>query len=255
MDSIGWARDWGFYSSVLILVSGVLACGSKTATPSGVESSKSTLDESERTAFDPATSDQCPQGGYVYRVFTNANGNGQLDARESVSSEQAVWNGVNGSNGTDGASGSDWRDGVDGENGANGSDGVGLVFDSFPASALMCAEGGSTVLIARDTHVNHVLDSEDEDMKSTTTCNGTSASVSDYIPVDLIMPCGDKVPNKEILLRLNDGQVLAVFSANTGGDMTRLSVLQDGTYKDTDSSGCVFTLQTSGDGRSRSIIL
>jgi hypothetical protein len=242
MDSTGWTK------ALMVLLSlGLTACGSKTSAPLGTELSKSTLDENERMDVTPATSEECPQGGYVYRIYADANGNGVRDVRESVGSAQVVCNGVDGANGVDG------RDGVDGVNGANGSDGISLVFDLFPAAAPMCSEGGSTILVARDTHVNDVLDSEDDDMKSATLCNGQSAPMSDYTPVDLIMPCGDTVPNKEVLLRLHDGQVLAVFSANTGGDMTRLSVLHDGTFIDTDTSGCVFTLQTSDDGHMRSI--
>lgn len=90
-------------------------------------------------------------------------------------------------------------------------------------------------------------------MQSGSVCNGQSVELPQYVPVDVIRPCGESVAYEEVLLRLNDGQVLAVFSANTAGDMTRLSLLPDGSYVNTDGSGCQFTLSTSSDGAERAI--
>jgi hypothetical protein len=47
---------------------------------------------------------------------------------------------------------------------------------------------------------------------------------------------------------LNNGSVLADFSANANGLDTRLAFIQAGSYVDTDSSSCSFNVSVAGDG-------
>lgn len=53
-------------------------------------------------------------------------------------------------------------------------------------------------------------------------------------------------PYREVLLRLNNGQLLASFSDNINGYNTRFVLIPDGTYTNSDGSGCTFTVSTSG---------
>lgn len=179
-----------------------------------------------------ATPQQCAAGGRVYLVFNDEDRNGALDSNDTVLSEQVV---CNGKNGTDGANGHS------------------LVFHTVPAPAEVCAAGGYTLLMSVDIADSGVYDFSNPNQQSLTLCNGQSAPVAAYSPVEPIIPCGETVPFKEILLRLHNGQVLGSFSEDTGGTMTRLAFLPDGTFMNTDGSSCVFTLATSPNGKMRSI--
>ncbi len=50
----------------------------------------------------PANSEQCPAGGIVYRIFSDANRNGLLEVGETIMNEQLVCHGTNGSTGENG---------------------------------------------------------------------------------------------------------------------------------------------------------
>jgi hypothetical protein len=56
-------------------------------------------------------------------------------------------------------------------------------------------------------------------------------------------PCGDSPDFDEILLKLADGTVLAYFES---GSNRFLTTLRPGTYRTTDGSNCVFTLNNDG---------
>jgi hypothetical protein len=193
---------------------------------------------------------ECSAGGKVYIVFMDKNGNGLLDSNEPTVSSQIVCNGITGANGADGV------------DGTNGHAGISMVFQTVVATANQCTAGGVTLLMALDTDQSLSLTLADENLQSVTLCNGTNgvdgqngspAPITDFTPVDYIAACGNTVPYKEILLRLQNGQVLSSFSSSTNGDMTRLAFLPDGVFMNTDTSGCVFTLSTSIDGTTRSV--
>jgi len=217
---------------------GVLGCGASSPNSSGTLNKSALANTRQGLDVESATLGQCPAGGFVYLIYEDLNDNGLRDKGEPILDSQVVCNG---------GSGEDGRDGVDGE------DGRGVVFQLFAAAEQACPGGGLTILIARDANGNSTLDAEDEGLQSASVCNGQSVELPRYAPVALIRPCGDSVAFKEVLLRLNDGQVLAVFSANSAGDMTRLSLLPDGSYVNTDGSSCQFTLATSADGAERAI--
>lgn len=210
-------------------------------------------------ASEVASSSQCAAGGSVYTFFNDANSNGRFDDSENLLSRQVVCNGVQGANGQDGA------------NGTNGADGVSMVFESIAASSGQCANGGNVLLIALDSDRSGSLSLSDDHYQSIVMCHGlngahgtdgtdgqdgadgVNASLGRFTPVDVIVACGNTSAYKEVLLILYSGDVLASFSNNTQGDMTRLAFLPDGTYMNTDSSGCIFSLATSSDGTQRSV--
>ncbi|MBL7543876.1 MAG: hypothetical protein JNL11_08670 [Bdellovibrionaceae bacterium] len=185
-----------------------------------------------------ARAEECSTGGIVYSVFVDVNLNAQFDSEDMLVKKYPICNGSNG---------------VNGSNGSNGVDGNGVAFAVVEASRAECSGGGSTILMASDVGNTGVYKIDAPNQQSMTICNGVNAVLPAYTPVETIVACGNNVSHKEVLLRLNNGQVLGTFSNDTGGTMTRLAFIQDGTFMNTDNSGCVFSLSTSSDGATRSI--
>jgi hypothetical protein len=170
----------------------------------------------------------------------DANRNSILDASEITGAQILCDGGV----------------GATGAAGPAGSDGFNMVFETAPAASGACEVKGVTMVMALDTDRSGIVSVGDQSFSSVTLCDGrdgTDADLPAYTPVAPIYACGDSVAYKEVLLRLNNGQVLASFSNTTSGDMTRLAFIPDGTFMNTDNSGCTFTLATSADGQMRSI--
>jgi hypothetical protein len=295
--------------ALLTLVFSNLGCtgdGSSSGSLSGNVGAQGLLDM-EAISFAPATPEQCSNGGAVYSLYIDQNGNGILDPTETVLTTQKICNGTNGTNGSVGfntlfnmtrvtiglsactsgsgleisfgldtnrngnldpseidqtqilCDGQTGTQGVAGAAGTAGSNGMNAVFQVVPAPADVCANGGSTILLALDAFNTGAYSALDPSQQSVTICNGTNgtngtnAPPTPYTTVEPIMPCGNTVAYKEVLLRLSNGQVLASFSDNTKGLNTRLAFIPDGSYIDTDDSSCNFQLSTSTDGTTRSI--
>lgn len=194
-----------------------------------------------------ASSADCPAGGKVYSVYVDENRNGIKDLDDTILSTQIVCNGINGQDGQNGAAGEN------GQNGANGANGHGVVFKVLAAPVQVCPAGGSTILLATDVRDDGVYALDLPNQQAATICNGENALTPSYAPVDALHPCGNTVAFKEVLLRLQNGQVLGSFSTDMAGSLTRLAFLTDGAYVDTDGSNCAFSLSTSADGGTRSI--
>jgi len=160
--------------------------------------------------------------------------------------------------------------GPSGSPGISGSNGLSMVFTTVAADSISCPNGGSTILIALDTSGTGVLNTSDAELQSATVCNGsngsngndgspgpigpsglpgTSASPTPFSIVSLIAPCTQaSSPWKEEILCLADGSLLASFSDNAGGLNTRFSLIPTGSYIDTDSSGCNFSVSSLPNG-------
>ena len=204
----------------------------------------------------------CPSGsGLQVNSGLDSDRSGILEPAE-ISQAQILCDGANGATGAAGPAG---RDGHD------------LVFQAVDAAPEVCPAGGKTLMMALDINNLGSYSALDPDQQSMTLCNGLNGQngvdgqngkdgsngangqnghdglTPAYSPVEPILPCGNTVAYKEVLLRLSNGQVLASFSDNVNGDMTRLVFLPDGTFMDTDNSNCTFSLATSVDGTSRSM--
>lgn len=149
-----------------------------------------------------------------------------------------------GPTGLNGAKGEPGVPGATGPQGARGENGHSLLVLTASATPAQCAAGGVILVIAEDTNDNGVLDSPDSSPSTSILCNGAAAP---FTPVEYITPCGpESSAYKEILLRMADGSVLGSFSQDSSALTTRLALLPDGSYVDTDQSSCAFTLSTSG---------
>lgn len=202
-----------FRAAILISVLLTGACASEkrtaAANTSTGNSAQSVSTVSDAMSVSQATSGQCANGGDVYTVYSDNNQNGVFDSADTVLSKQIVCNGVNGETGATGATG------AQGPAGPSGA--------AAPPSS-------------------------------------SSSPSSSQTPVEVITPCGatsaasaggtsKPVVNKEVLLRLADGEVLGVVSDAASGLNTRLTVLADGSFTDTDSTLCSFTLATAIDAK------
>lgn len=222
---------------VAIFLLNIISCTYKSVyTPTDESANnKAGITPPERIAVTDANSEECPNGGKVYTVFVDGNGNSINDMDEAPLSKQIVCNGKNGIDGTNGHS---------------------MQFTVLTAATAICPNGGSTLLMALDVNDNGFYSATDPNQQQMTICNGQNgadAPISQFSPVDVIIPCGHTTTYKEVLLRLSNGQVLASFSDNSGGVNTRLVLIPDGTYMTTDSTSCSFTLATTADGQQRFI--
>lgn len=150
--------------------------------------------------------------------------------------------------------------GIKGERGARGY--AAVISSSSFSTSVACIAGGINILTATDTNENGILDSEDSNILASTLCNGVNgvdgqngqdgqdgqdAVLPPFAPVAILDPCGDH-PSifDEVLLKLANGQVLASFSDNVSGLNTRFSLIGPGTYRTTDGSSCLFTIDSNG---------
>lgn len=191
-------------------------------------------------------------GGLQINSGLDLNRNGSLDASE-ITQAQILCDGQSGAAGVAGPA---------------GQNGHGVVFQMTAAPAAICPAGGTVILMAIDASDSGVYSATAPGQQSLVICNGVNGTngtngadgvngrdgvIPAYAPVEPILPCGNTVAFKEVLLRLSNGQVLASFSETVSGQMTRLTFLPDGSYMDTDNSSCTFAISTSPDGRRRSM--
>lgn len=133
--------------------------------------------------------------------------------------------------------------GITGPPGPNGE--VSLL--RFVSGDTSCVAGGTLVLAGLDTNGDGVLQVS-EVTSSADLCNGTNGINGQspaFTPTIAITPCGpNSAQYKEALLGLFGG---GVFSEFTNTNISNI-MLPDGSYWDTDTSECNFSLTTDGSG-------
>ncbi len=159
--------------------------------------------------------------------------------------------GAAGAQGSVGATGSQGTAGTNGAPGLAGSNGVSSAFIITPATILECASGGYDIALTDTTHSQTISicngNAGATGNAGTNGTNGQNGGTVSFSLVQVIQPCGAaSSPWKEVLLGLQGGQILSSFSEAASGTNTRFSFIPNGTYSDTDASGCSFTV--SGDG-------
>jgi hypothetical protein len=108
-------------------------------------------------------------------------------------------------------------------------------------------------LAALDSDRDGLWSPFDTGQQSATVCNGEDgengldAPPTPFTPVAAIDPCGNGPGFDEVLLRLNDGSILASFSDNANGKNTRFSLLVPGNYVSTDGTLCYFSVTSAGE--------
>lgn len=71
---------------------------------------------------------------------------------------------------------------------------------------------------------------------------------SAYSIVQVLNPCGANGAMDEVLLRFQNGMVLASVSDKANGENTRLSLIKTGNYSTTDGFSCNFSIVVNNDG-------
>jgi hypothetical protein len=144
--------------------------------------------------------------------------------------------GATGATGSTGATGPQGPTGATGATGSSGSNGTSCTVSEVPPTTGL-ATGAAKITCGS----NSVL-----------VYNGSTSPVSEsYSLVQEITPCGaNSSPYKEVLLQFADGHLLGSFSDTASGSNTRFANMTDGSFVDTDNSGCNFTISTNGSTRS-----
>lgn len=178
----------------------------------------------------------CPNGGVQLINFQDLNNNGLDDLTDSMIGLTYVCNGANGSAGA---------------TGATGTNGVNTTFSIVVSSLVDCPNGGFDVTLTDSTHTNteHVCNGNNGNngQAGTNGTNGSSGGTVSFSLVQAIEPCGAaSSPWKEVILGLQGGQLLSSFSETAAGQNTRFAFIPNGSYQDTDSSGCTFTVTGNG---------
>lgn len=169
---------------------------------------------------------------------------------------------------SDGQNGASGTPGLTGGMGLTGQSGLSTVMTTVNATPVQCPNGGIVLMMALDSNNNGIYDVSDTNQTSATVCNGqnglngqagtngtngANGGTVTFNLVQVIEPCGyNSSPWKEVLLGLQGGQLLSSYSENVSGQNTRFVFIPDGSYIDTDSSGCNFTV--TGDGSTTSQI-
>ena len=137
---------------------------------------------------------------------------------------------------------------VDGSSVVVPKDGVSPTFSIVPAATNVCAHGGFTITLVDSAHSETVsVCNGNQGSNGSAGTDGSNGGTVSLNLVQVIQACGSQSsPYKETLLGLQGGQILGSFSETTGGQNTRLIFLQNGTFQNTDSSGCQFTISGIG---------
>lgn len=181
----------------------------------------------------PASTDQCPTGGYVLILASDTDGTGQFSFDDQNKESSIVCNGVQGIQGEQGIQGVTGNTGATGPQGTQGNTG---------ATGATGAQGAPGTQGVAGTNGTNGKD-------GTNGTNGTNASMTPFTVVNAIAPCGNSSSSyKEQLLCLADGNILADFSKDDAGDDTRLAFIPAGNYQDTDSSDCNFSVCSDNHG-------
>lgn len=125
-------------------------------------------------------------------------------------------------------------------------------------SAPSCPTGGITLVSGTDSNYDGIITSADTNIQTATICNGLTGATGasgvtpEFSFVSTILACPTITTSyREALLCLQNGKILASFSENGSALTTRLSFIPAGSYMNTDSSGCNFTVTTLVDGSSK----
>lgn len=196
----------------------------------------------------------CPGGGVELENFQDLNNNGLQDLTETSIRQTFVCNGstglqgVAGNNGTNGSNGAN---GATGATGSQGSAGINTTFSVSSSSLASCPTGGVDLTLTDATHTDteHLCNGLNgaSGQAGTNGTNGANGGTVSFNLVQAIEPCGaTSSPWKEVILGLQGGQLLSSFSDSASGSNTRFAFIPNGSYTDTDSSGCSFSVTGNG---------
>lgn len=194
-------------------------------------------------------SSSCPfgVGGIDIKTFLDPNNTGTFQVGDTVTSLSTICNGSKGDAGNNGT------------NGTNGINGNSFEISQVAATVGECPNGGIEYTTKELDGNGNVIPASvvqsaicngtngGSGQAGTDGTNGTNGGTVTFSLVQAIEPCtAASSPWKEVILGLQGGQLLSSFSQNASGQDTRFSFIPNGSYQDTDSSGCTFTVTGNG---------
>jgi hypothetical protein len=163
--------------------------------------------------------------------------------------------GPKGDRGTLGPRGYPGENGTNGVNGQDGADGKSCSVSSTTTGAIISCEDGTSAVINNGVDGTNGVDGQDgaagqdgqDGVNGTNGANGQDgangvdgADGQDSI-IEVINPCGVEGGFEEVLFRLSNGKVYAVYFS---GSLSFLTELTPGNYQTTDGHSCSFTVNT-----------
>jgi hypothetical protein len=129
----------------------------------------------------------------------------------------------------------------------NGEKGKSCTTTKTSNGALIACEDGTSAVVLNGNDGNNGLNGSDgvNGVDGTNGTNGTDGrdgvdtSMTAYTVVEVIDPCGRQTMFDEIMLRLANGQLMAVYADPSNQFLT---FVPPGTYMTTDGTKCIFTV-------------
>lgn len=157
-------------------------------------------------------------GGSAVYLALDLNRNLSYDESDEVQTQYVTCNGTNG------------EDGEDGTNGTNGLNGTSCTVNKVgTVSTITCGNSVATVL--------------DGATGATGATGPAGTNASGIYISEILNPCGVEFNNEEVLLKLSNGRILALYDGGANED--RLALLAPGNYITTDrvqNRSCAFTI-------------
>lgn len=158
-----------------------------------------------------------------------------------------VVSGTDGTNGADGRDGENGANGSNGSNGQNGSNGTSCSVSSTSNGAMITCGNTSQVVSNGAVGATGPMGPQGQP--------GTNALANAIGIAAILKPCGDEFAHDEVLMKLTDGRVIAVYDGGPNSD--RLAILvPNTTYITTDRSNnsqCSFRIDSSGNLTNQSL--
>lgn len=184
-------------------------------------------------------------GGTAVYLALDLNRNLQYDESDEVQTQYVSCNGAKGDTGSAGADGQDGVDGTNGTNGTNGLNGTSCTVSKVGNAATITC-GTSTAVVTDGTNGTDGAKGDKGDTGNTGATGAAGTNASGIYISEVINPCGEEFANDEVLLKLSNGRILALYDGGANED--RLALLAPGNYITTDrvqNRSCSFTITSS----------
>lgn len=141
--------------------------------------------------------------------------------------------GSRGEPGAQGPNGTQGTTGTPGAQGSQGPEGSSCSAQPVVGGALITCTDGTSVVLWNGVDGRNGVDGQD----------GADAPPTAYTVVGLVDPCGKQSSFDEVLLRLQNGDLLAHYAS---GNQQFLARISPGSYVTTDGTHCYFTVSNDG---------
>lgn len=190
----------------------------------------------------------CPSGGVDITTFIDVHDTGVFTAGDVITSLSTICNGVDGSNGVSSTISQSLATSAQCPTGGvvyttNQTGSTGEIIENSTKQGIVC-NGAVGKTGDQGAQGSQGVKGDQGSVGQTGSAgkDGVTTTVTITKPIQTITPCGPaSSPWKERLLCVGNN-LLSSFSDNASGTNTRLAFLTEGSFIDTDSSGCTFSV-------------